>query len=85
MPTKFGRMAELRLRHMRNFQQLSVTTKKVNAFFVQAVIRIPHGGNRAERRKGKGARNEKSLAPIIKQNDERGKRMAKQKDGRYRA
>ena len=46
-------------------------------------IRIPHGGNRAEQRKG--ARNEKSLAPIIKQNDERGKRMAKQKDGRYRA
>ena len=26
-----------------------------------------------------------SLAPIIKQNDEMGKRMAKQKDGRYRA
>ena len=37
------------------------------------------------RNKGKGARNEESLAPIIKQNDERGKRMAKQKDGRYRA
>ena len=37
------------------------------------------------RNKRKGARNEKSLAPIIKQNDERGKRMAKQKDGRYRA
>ena len=51
----------------------------------QAVIRIPHGGNRAEQKKGKGARNEKSLAPIIKQNDGRGKRMAKQKDGRYRA
>ena len=51
----------------------------------KAVIKIPHGGNRAERRKGKEARNEKSLAPIIKQNDERGKRMAKQKDGRYRA
>ena len=51
----------------------------------KAVIKIPHGGNRAERREGKEARNEKSLAPIIKQNDERGKRMAKQKDGRYRA
>ena len=37
------------------------------------------------RNKRKGARNEKSLAPIIKQNDGRGKRMAKQKDGRYRA
>ena len=31
----------------------------------QAVIKIPHGCNRAERRKGKGARNEESLAPII--------------------
>ena len=48
-------------------------------------IRIPHGCRRAEQRKGKEARNEKSLAPIIKQNVERGKRMAKQKDGRYRA
>ena len=29
------------------------------------IIKIPHGCNRAERRKGKGARNEEYLAPII--------------------
>ena len=41
------------------------TTKQTIGKYEQGIIRIPHGCNRAERRKGKGVRNEESLAPII--------------------
>ena len=40
------------------------TTKQTIGKYEQGIIRIPHGGNRAERRKGKGARNEE-FSPLL--------------------
>ena len=51
----------------------------------QAAIRIPHGCNRAEQKKGKGARNE-DLLPLLYHKITKGAmKWQLQKDGRYRA
>ena len=68
---------------------IDVSRQTMSRYETDAIKGVPSDKNSARLQpcgtKGKGARNEDLFPPIIKQIDERGKRMAKQKDGRYRA